>query len=158
MILYHGSNTDIKDIDLSLSRPFKDFGRGFYLSDNEEQALKMAQTRVIGFGGEPKISKFEFDETILTDNKEVNVKLFKEYSSEWAQFVFDNREGRISVPLYDIVYGPIANDRVGLQIRKLRDGSIDTDEFLHRLKYMEGITFQYFFGSLKAVKLLTKIE
>lgn len=28
MLLYHGSNTDIKEIDLSMCRPYKDFGKG----------------------------------------------------------------------------------------------------------------------------------
>lgn len=32
MILFHGSNVQIENIDLSKSRPFKDFGRAFYLS------------------------------------------------------------------------------------------------------------------------------
>lgn len=32
MILYHGSNTDIAEIDLSVSKVGKDFGCGFYLS------------------------------------------------------------------------------------------------------------------------------
>lgn len=33
MILYHGSNTAIDGIDLNRCRPYKDFGRGFYLTD-----------------------------------------------------------------------------------------------------------------------------
>ena len=32
MILYHGSNQLITKIDLSKSKDFKDFGRGFYLT------------------------------------------------------------------------------------------------------------------------------
>jgi hypothetical protein len=42
MILYHGSNVKIIDIDLSKARPFKDFGRGFYLTEIKEQAQRMA--------------------------------------------------------------------------------------------------------------------
>lgn len=42
MILYHGTNLDIKVIDLALCRPYKDFGRGFYTTDMPEQAHKMA--------------------------------------------------------------------------------------------------------------------
>ena len=43
MILYHGSNTAIDGIDLNRCRPYKDFGRGFYLTDIREQAQRMAQ-------------------------------------------------------------------------------------------------------------------
>ena len=46
MILYHGSNVEIDEIDLLKSKPNKDFGRGFYLSENSEQALEMAMTKV----------------------------------------------------------------------------------------------------------------
>ena len=42
MLLYHGSNTDIKAINPAMCRPYKDFGQGFYLTAMEEQAKKMA--------------------------------------------------------------------------------------------------------------------
>lgn len=32
MILYHGSNIEVTVPDLSMSKPYKDFGKGFYLS------------------------------------------------------------------------------------------------------------------------------
>lgn len=152
MILYHGSNVAIEHIELEKSKPFKDFGQGFYLSENEGQALDMAQLKALTFGGKPFVSKFEFD-TSLMHNPDLRIKIFKEYSEEWADFVFANREGT-DVEHYDIVYGPIANDKVGLQIRKLKDGSIDKTEFLNRLKYMKGITFQYYFGTERAIKHL----
>lgn len=155
MILYHGSNINIEHIELEKSKPFKDFGKGFYLSESEEQSLEMARFKALTFGGEPIVSKFEFD-TSLMHNSDLRIKIFKEYSEEWADFVFANREGT-DVEHYDIVYGPIANDKVGLQIRKLKDGSIDKTEFLNRLKYMKGITFQYFFGTKKAIKHLIRI-
>ena len=41
MILYHGSNMVIDKIDLEMSKPNKDFGKGFYLSENESQAMEM---------------------------------------------------------------------------------------------------------------------
>ena len=154
MILYHGSNVAIDHIELEKSKPFKDFGQGFYLSENEGQALDMAQLKALTFGGKPFVSKFEFD-TSLMHNSDLRIKIFKEYSEEWADFVFANREGT-DVEHYDIVYGPIANDKVGLQIRKLKDGSIDKTEFLNRLKYMKGITFQYYFGTERAIKHLKR--
>ena len=33
MRLYHGSNIVIDSINLAMCRPYKDFGRGFYLTD-----------------------------------------------------------------------------------------------------------------------------
>ncbi|MBQ2629275.1 MAG: DUF3990 domain-containing protein [Kiritimatiellae bacterium] len=39
MRLNHSSNTAFKEIDLSICRPNKDFGRGFYLSPDRLAAL-----------------------------------------------------------------------------------------------------------------------
>ena len=51
----------------------------------------------------------------------------------------------------------IANDRIGLQIRKLIEHDITFDRFIENLKYMKGITFQYFFGTKKSLDYLRKI-
>ena len=155
MILYHGSNMAIDQIDLNKSNANKDFGKGFYLSESETQAKEMAVYKSLQLGGEPVVTKFEFNEEVMKTSV-LRIKVFEDYSEEWADFVFANREGN-EVERYDIVYGPIANDKVGLQIRKLKDGSIDKAEFLNRLKYMKGVTYQYFFGSEAAIKNLTRL-
>ena len=45
MILYHGSNVKIVVPNLSKSKPYKDFGQGFYLSADKNQALRMAEQK-----------------------------------------------------------------------------------------------------------------
>ena len=155
MILYHGSNMFIDNIDLEMSKPNKDFGKGFYLSEDEKQAMEMAYFKSALLGGDAIVTQFEFDVSAI-QNSNLRIKIFKEYSTEWADFVFANREG-CKCEQYDIVYGPIANDKVGLQIRKLKDGSIDKAEFLNRLKYMKGITYQYYFGTERSIQYLKRI-
>ncbi|MBR5542031.1 MAG: DUF3990 domain-containing protein [Bacteroides sp.] len=158
MILYHGSNAEIHDIDLSKSARGKDFGKGFYLSENEKQAKEMAVFKSLQTNSTPIVNPFEFDERVLSDTS-LQIKVFKEYSLEWAEFVFKNRSNRTDTPAhdYDIVYGPIADDKVGVQIRNFMEGNINIDVFLERLKYMKGITFQYFFGTEKAIKHLKRL-
>lgn len=158
MILYHGSNTTIDIIDLSKSRPGKDFGKGFYLSKDKNQAIEMAESKVAFLGGEPIVTEFEFDNGIITSGL-LKVKIFDTYTEEWARFVYDNRENFSDTPIhdFDIIYGPIANDRVGAQIRNYKNGSIDLDELLRRIKYLKGITFQYFFGTEASIQTLHKI-
>ena len=51
MILFHGTNTDIETIDLSRSLNHKDFGKGFYLTDSRETAIRMATKKAHLFGG-----------------------------------------------------------------------------------------------------------
>ena len=66
MILYHGSNVEIEEILLSKGRHGKDFGRGFYLSADYMQAVRMSENVVRREGnGTPFVTKFEFDETSL---------------------------------------------------------------------------------------------
>lgn len=158
MILYHGSTCEIEQIDLGMSKPNKDFGKGFYLSEKREQALELAEYKAFQIGGIPIVNSFEFDESYMT-NGILKVNSFMGYTSEWAKFVFDNRNSKTgeSIHDYDIVYGPIANDKVGLQIRRYIEREITFDVFVERLKYMKGITFQYFFGTESAIKLLKKI-
>lgn len=158
MILYHGSNQVIDKVNLLKSRPNKDFGRAFYLSDTFQQAEEMALFKSEVEGGTPVVNKFTFDENMMKSSS-LRVLTFKEYSEEWARFVFANRDSANGELLhdYDIVYGPIANDRVGRQIANLKDGYIDFETFIERLKFMKGITFQYAFCSDKAVSQLVKI-
>lgn len=91
MILYHGSNTDIAEIDLSVSKVGKDFGCGFYLSADKEQALELAARKTEQLGvGTPMLNSYEFDENSL-HGRGLSVLEFQEYSREWAEFVLMNR-------------------------------------------------------------------
>lgn len=158
MILYHGSNVEVCDIDLSCSEVGKDFGVGFYLTASRQQAERMASRRVRLYGGEPVVSVFEFDEaTALKDG--LSQKDFQFYSKEWADFILANRANgsRTQIHSFDIVHGPIANDDVGFQIRRLLAGIITIDTFLEELKYKQGITYQFFFGTERSIKYLKKL-
>ena len=158
MKLYHGSTVDITKIDLSKSKPNKDFGSGFYLSADKKQAEELAEYKAFQVGGTPILNIFEFDEKLLV-NGSLKVLRFEEYSREWAEFVFSNRNSATggSTHDYDIVIGPIANDRVGVQVRRYLEHEITLETFLERLKYMKGVTTQYFFGTERAISILRKI-
>ena len=157
MILYHGSNVSIETVDLSKSKRYKDFGQAFYLSAEREQAMKMAEAKVVQFGGEEAVTAFEFDKTHLSSNC-FRVKSFDGYTREWAEFVFNNRdESQDFEHNYDIVYGPIADDYVGLQIRDFKRHAITFEQFLQNIHYHKGITYQYAFCTQKAVDSLVRI-
>jgi len=158
MILYHGSNIAIDVIDLGKSKPNKDFGKAFYLSEQNQQAEEMAAFTVERFGGKPVVTAFEFDETCLK-NTQLRYKSFHEYSREWADFILANRDADTETNIhdYDIIYGPIANDSVGRQIFNLKEGYIDFEEFMKRLHFMKGISFQYAFCTELAISKLIRI-
>ena len=148
----------IDKVDLSKSRPFKDFGRAFYLFADEQQAWERAYAAITLWGGTPKVTSFELDEHVLTSG-ELKVLSFDGYTEEWADFIFANRNRRKPVFShdYDIVYGPIANDRVGEQVALFKGGYITKERFLQKLKHMRGITFQYAFCTEVAISKLRKL-
>lgn len=159
MRLFHGSNVSVDEIDLGKCNLYKDFGQAFYLTEDREQALVVANARVSLFGGEPVVNVYEFDESKLGDGT-LRLCSFEGYTEDWADFIFKHRDDSIVPPYmhdYDVVYGPIANDRVGMQIRNYRIGNIDKAEFMRRLEYMKGITFQWAFCTQHAIDCLKRV-
>lgn len=89
----------------------------------------------------------------------MKVKVFEGYSKEWAEFIMMNRRNKTDKQAhdYDIVYGPIADDKVGLQISRYQLQYIQMDELIRQLSFVRP-TFQFFFGTKRAIRLLHKIE
>lgn len=157
--LYHGSNMKIGTPDLAHSKPFKDFGRGFYLSADRKQAMEIAIQKVKQMqDGSSEVTEFLFDEKVMQSG-ELKTLIFPDYSEEWAQFVLANRNKNVNHPVhdYDIVYGPIANDGVTFQLRRYEGGVISLPRLVEELKYSKGITFQYFFGTELALQQLKQL-
>ncbi len=160
MILYHGSNTHIEEIDLKRGRRGKDFGQGFYLCPDRLQAQQMAERTVDREeAGAPILTTYQFDDSILFRPSDLKVKVFDGYSQEWAEFIMMNRRNKSNKQAhdYDIVYGPIANDKVGLQISRYQLQYIPMEELIRQLSFIRP-TFQYFFGTERAISLLCKIQ
>ena len=160
MILFHGSDTVIERPELSVCKPFKDFGRGFYLSADRVQAEQLAYQRSRQtLKGIPVVNQFVFDESFMTSG-ELNVLTFSDYSEDWVRFVLANRDihGHQPVHDYDIVYGPIADDSVTFQLRRFQRGVIRSiEELILELRYDKGITFQYYFGTQRALDKLVRL-
>ncbi len=158
--LYHGSNIAIEQIDRSRSKRGKDFGQGFYLNENPGQAMEMAirTTRFMN-KGTATLSCFEFDDAEATRNG-LKIKVFPDYSEEWAEFVVMNRKNNSPVPVhaFDIVIGPIADDTVGVQIRRFIMGYLSASALVEELRFKGNNAIQYFFGTQKAIELLKRIK
>ncbi|MCL2222789.1 MAG: DUF3990 domain-containing protein [Oscillospiraceae bacterium] len=165
MLLYHGSNQEIISIDLQLCKPYKDFGRGFYLTTIKLQAELMAKRTARIFGGSPYVTTYSFDEDILSDLS-LSVKVFPEPSSEWALFVLNNRNRNFhnhSDPnsnhnnKYDIVIGPVANDDIALLFRSFANNQVDLTTLVRGMEY-KNLNNQYSFHTSQATALLSKVE
>lgn len=120
--------------------------------------MAIRKTRFLNEGS-PTLSCFEFDKDEATKNG-LNIKVFPDYSEEWAEFVVMNRKNNTDVPAhpYDIVIGPIADDTVGVQIRRFIMGYLSASALVEELRFKGDYAVQFFFGTPKAVGLLKRIE
>ena len=164
MILYHGSNMEIENINLGKCKPYKDFGCGFYTSPVREQALAMAKRTVRIFReGKPCITEF-YCEDFLLNNHELNIKQFKEPDNEWAKFVINNRNKKFveiqsndcnTDCKYDIVVGPVANDDITALIDVYLSGILSDEALARELTYRD-LSLQISFHSEKSIAHLRK--
>lgn len=131
MLVYHGTNTDIEEIDLTKGSRFKDFGQGFYVTPDLETARRMARKKVDLFKkGKPTVISYELDESVLT-SAGFNILIFPEKASaEWIKFISSNRNRRslTRTANFDVVKGPIADDGVALQLARLRNHEKDAEQ------------------------------
>jgi hypothetical protein len=156
MKLYHGTNVDFDVIDLTKSNKYKDFGQGFYLTDIRSQAEELAAKKSRLFGGYPIIQEYEFDESLLS-GAELKVLKFDKPSTEWAEFIFKNRNRDNNFTHdYDIVIGPIANDGVAYLLGRYEEGTLTIEELSDKLDYKK-LNSQYFFGTNKSLKYLKRL-
>lgn len=157
MILYHGSYMDFQTIDLEKCHPYKDFGRGFYLTDILQQAKDMAVKKARLFKGEPIVIQYEFDPAVLTGGNFL-VKRFLKPDGDWADFIYKNRSRHLHFHHdYDIVIGPVADDGVAYLLDRYEEESLTLDELARELEYRKNLNNQYFFGTEKALNCLRRL-
>jgi len=156
MKLYHGSYTEISVIDLKKSKPYKDFGRAFYLTKYYEQAEIWADRLAGEYKKEGVVTEFEFDEYAYEDES-LKVLKFDEYNEQWLDFIVFNRSKRNPTHEYDIVEGPVADDDVTQRIETYLEGNITKDEFLDELTYHKP-THQIAFCTLESLQMLDKVK
>ena len=168
LVLCHGTTHDFTEIDVRQGKPFKDFGQGFYATQNRESAINMAlrnrdielrrlKRREITRKVTPWLYTYELDECKLDF---LNVKRFEGADKEWVLFVTDNRTHNPHRHTYDIVIGPTANDQTNPTIQTYLNegyGEVGSDRAIEILiEFLEPYNFprQYFFGTQRATDLL----
>ena len=155
MKLYHGTNAEILQIDLKESRVGKDFGIGFYLTPDKQVAQRQAERKFEQYGvGEARVYEYTIDDNAL---QALKVLQFDCYTMEWARFVLMNRKNRTRTQVhnYDVVIGPIADDVIGYQIRRVEERIITEEQFLEEIKY-HTVTIQYMFATDMAIQSLQR--
>ncbi len=152
MKVYHGSLEIVETPEIREPNRTLDYGSGFYTTTSSEQAeewvrRKMKSNRVAkGF-----VNEYELD---IDNLQSVNCLLFESPTDEWIDFVMNNRLNKDFIHDYDIVYGPVANDRVYTCFALYEGGLMSKQNLLAELKTYK-LVDQYLFHSEQALQLLT---
>lgn len=155
MRIYHGSIEIVARPELRKSNRTLDYGSGFYATTSYKQAEEWVLRRMseneasLGY-----VNTFEFYRASL---RKLNCLVFYSPTEEWVDFVMQNRTQKGFTHSYDIVYGPVANDRVYAAFALYEGGLINKQQLIAELKTYK-LVDQYLFHTETALKTLTFIE
>lgn len=155
MLVYHGSNVEVRKPNILKSRKKTDFGRGFYTTTQKEQAehwtsIKMDRAKT----GRRVVSVFEVGDELLTD-PELKIREFHGPDEAWLNFVVDSRKGVEHD--YDLVFGPVANDKVFTVVNLYESGVLDAPAAIAELKAYKTYN-QLSFHTPRVIRALRFVE
>jgi len=158
MKLYHGSIACVERPilkDPNLYRPL-DFGTGFYTTTSMEQAMRWVENRLRHNPDQSRgcVSVFELDEEVMSA---LSVKRFDGVTTEWLRFIAANRLQYNVEHGFDLVIGPVANDRVYTVLSLYEGGFIDEEDAMNRMKAYR-LADQYLFHTSKALGCLRYVS
>ena len=151
MKLYHGSSVVVRKPLIARGRKTTDFGKGFYTTDFE-QAARWARIKRERLGhGKAVVSVYDFDERFL-EADEFQVLRYQGATEKWLDLVVRNRKGVLEHH-YDLVMGPVANDRLYATIIMYEKGDLSVEAAIVQLK-THVLFDQLSFHSREALKCL----
>lgn len=174
--LYHGSFCAVEKPDLNRCSPYKDFGRGFYLTTNERQAKDfsrislrkaIANGKVKSDSARPTVSLFYVDAMLWSS---LNIRSFHTTDTDWLHCVVAHRRPSAMPHIveryskYDVINGKVANDNTNATITAYMAGlygEVGSDSAANicvSLLLPERLSDQLCFRSAKAIQSLTFIN
>ena len=134
MKLYHGSHVEVRNPKILTASRVGDFGNGFYTTSSLEQARRWAVIRAQQTHSSSGIvTVFELPDTLF-DNPVLAIRTFLRADHRWLDFVMANRKDTDFEHRFDLVRGPVANDRVYVCLNALENGTADRATVIRRLK------------------------
>jgi hypothetical protein len=154
MELFHGGYLEVSEPKIIASNRMLDYGTGFYTTTDDAQAARFTE-KFIKSGKERVVSIYEYDDSIA--HEDITKLIFTEPDNAWLEYVVANRSGKGIDNDYDIVIGPVANDRVYTVVESYELGDYTADEAIRRLKTYQ-LTDQVVWKSDRALRLLLFIK
>lgn len=129
--LYHGSLEIVSTPEIRKPNRTLDYGEGFYLTSSVERAeawvrRKLKDNKALGY-----VNIYDYDETLEATFETL---AFERPDEAWLDFVMANRVNPNFRHGYDIVKGPVANDRVYASFALYEAGLIDKQELINELR------------------------
>ena len=157
MKLYHGSHVEVRNPKILTAARVGDFGNGFYTTSSMEQARRWAVIRAQQAKTPAGVvSVFEAPDSLF-ENPELSVKTFLKADNKWLDFVMANRKDTDFEHRFDLVRGPVANDRVYVCLNALENGTADRATVIRRLKTFV-LADQVLFHTAKSLLFLEYIN
>ena len=154
MIVYHGTVDVILIPDVGHSKPYLDFGPGFYVTTYREQAEKWALRKSLRSNKPAMVNLYEMSQEV----EGLQVLRFDTEDEEWLNFVCACRKGEDIHRQYDLIIGNVANDDVFKTVDMYSRGLWDKERALKEIRYYK-LNDQLCFSSQEAIdKLLTYKE
>lgn len=155
MKIYHGGLEIVKIPEIRKPNRTLDYGSGFYTTTSFDQAKDWVIRRI----KENKVKTgyvniYELDQK-QTEN--LNCLIFDKPTDEWVDFVMKNRTQKDFNHNYDIVYGPVANDRVYAAFALFEGGVLNKQELIAELKTYK-LVDQYLFHTVDSLKAISFVD
>lgn len=153
MIVYHGSLEIVSTPEIRIPNRTLDYGTGFYATTSLEQATmwvkrKMQERSVLtGY-----VNCYSLN---LSDN--LSLLQFDTPTEEWLDFVMHNRTDKNYQHTYDIVCGPVANDKVYAAFALYEGGLLTKKNLIDELKTYT-LVDQYLFHTEQSLQCLSFIK
>ncbi len=155
MKLYHGSLEIVQKPEIRKANRTLDYGRGFYTTTSYEQAEAWVRRHMDEVqSAKGYVNVYEIPEGFPSTLHQL---IFQSPTEEWVDFVMRNRTEMGFDHDYDIVYGPVANDRVYAAFALYEGGLLNKQDLIKELKAYK-LVDQYLFHTDAAIQTLTFIE
>lgn len=129
--LYHGTNQKFDAFDFNKAKNFKDFGKGYYLTTDFNQAQRWAQKR----GDKVKKAYIYCYDVADVQTDSLKILELLQYDQKWLEFISKNRiEGRESD--YDIIHDRIADNQyleISNTLLDYKQSRISSEEAIERI-------------------------
>lgn len=155
MKIYHGGLEIVNVPEIRKPNRTLDYGSGFYTTTSFDQAKDWVIRRI----KENKVKTgyvniYELDQN---QTESLNCLIFDKPTDEWVDFVMKNRTQKDFNHNYDIVYGPVANDRVYAAFALFEGGVLNKQELIAELKTYK-LVDQYLFHTVDSLKAISFVD